>query len=185
MGVKSKAIDAMIKAHARGGRREADFVAAIRALDRVLLSGFYVVPLYHLPVQWVARWTKIKHPNRTSLFGYLPETWWHGEAHMILGDDEDGGGHGWRGTAPPSTACSGAPACAMPRRVALADPPDRVPRHRRRAALAHLCRRRPGDLGRRGALARPRPADRRHGGDPAWPTRSKASSLCSACCAPA
>jgi peptide/nickel transport system substrate-binding protein len=79
MGVKSKAIDAMIGALLAAVSEE-DFVAAIRALDRVLLSGFYVVPLYHLPVQWVARWTRIKHPKRTSLFGYLPETWWHGDA---------------------------------------------------------------------------------------------------------
>ena len=34
-----------------------DFVAAVRALDRVLISGFYIVPLFHLPEQWVARWT--------------------------------------------------------------------------------------------------------------------------------
>ena len=79
MGVKSNAVDAMIHA-LLAAVEEADFVAAIRALDRVLLSGFYVVPLYHLPVQWVARWTKIKHPNQTSLFGFLPETWWHGKA---------------------------------------------------------------------------------------------------------
>ena len=78
MGVRSKAVDAMIDAMLRATSRE-DFVAATRALDRVLLSGFYVIPLYHLPVQWVARWTKISHPERTSLFGYLPETWWHSE----------------------------------------------------------------------------------------------------------
>jgi len=75
MGVKSKAVDAMIAAML-GARSRADFVAATRALDRVLLSGFYVVPLYFPPVQWVARWTRIEHPSRTSLFGYLPETWW-------------------------------------------------------------------------------------------------------------
>jgi peptide/nickel transport system substrate-binding protein len=79
MGVKSEAIDAMIAAMLAAVARE-DFVAAIRALDRVLLSGFYVVPLYHLPVQWLARWTRIEHPQRTSLFGYLPETWWHRDA---------------------------------------------------------------------------------------------------------
>jgi len=75
MGVKSKAIDAMIAALLNARTQEA-FVAAVRALDRVLLSGFYVVPLYHLPVQWVARWKRVKHPQRTALFGYLPETWW-------------------------------------------------------------------------------------------------------------
>jgi peptide/nickel transport system substrate-binding protein len=75
MGVKSRAVDAMIAAMLRA-ESEKDFVAAVRALDRVLLSGFYLVPLFHLPVQWVARWRRIKHPARTSLFGYLPETWW-------------------------------------------------------------------------------------------------------------
>jgi peptide/nickel transport system substrate-binding protein len=75
MGVKSKAVDAMIAAML-GATSRTDFVAATRALDRVLLSGFFVVPLYFPPVQWVARWTRIEHPSRTSLFGYLPETWW-------------------------------------------------------------------------------------------------------------
>jgi peptide/nickel transport system substrate-binding protein len=75
MGVKSPAVDAMIAAMLSARERPA-FVAATRALDRVLLSGFYVVPLFHLPQQWVARWTRIAHPERTSLYGYLPETWW-------------------------------------------------------------------------------------------------------------
>jgi peptide/nickel transport system substrate-binding protein len=79
MGVKSKAIDAMIAALLSATARE-DFVSAVRALDRVLLSGFYVIPLYYPPMQWIARWTRIKHPSRTSLYGYLPETWWHQDA---------------------------------------------------------------------------------------------------------
>jgi peptide/nickel transport system substrate-binding protein len=79
MGVKSKAIDAMIAALLAATSND-DFISAVRALDRVLLSGFYVIPLYYPPVQWIARWSKIKHPTRTSLFGYLPETWWHQDA---------------------------------------------------------------------------------------------------------
>ena len=79
MGVKSKAVDAMI-AGLLSATARADFVAATRALDRVLLSGFYVIPLYYPPVQWVARWTRIAHPQRTSLYGYLPETWWAKDA---------------------------------------------------------------------------------------------------------
>ncbi|MEW6449852.1 MAG: extracellular solute-binding protein [Pseudomonadota bacterium] len=75
MGVKSPAIDAMIAAMLKARERD-DFVAAVRALDRVLMSGFYLVPLYHLPEQWVARWSTIQHPAVTSLSGYLPETWW-------------------------------------------------------------------------------------------------------------
>jgi peptide/nickel transport system substrate-binding protein len=75
MGVKSKAVDAMIAALVNAETRE-DLVAAVRALDRILLSGHYVVPLYHLPDQWVARWTAISRPAATSLVGYLTETWW-------------------------------------------------------------------------------------------------------------
>ena len=75
MGVKSPAIDAMIAALLQA-RERGEFIAAVRALDRVLMSGFYVVPLFHLPTQWIARWATIAHPAETSLFGYLPETWW-------------------------------------------------------------------------------------------------------------
>jgi len=76
MGVRSAAVDAMIAAILRA-RERADFVAAVRALDRVLVSGTYTVPLFYLPAQWVARWAKIQHPAHTSLSGYLPETRWY------------------------------------------------------------------------------------------------------------
>src|SRR5262249_16772280 len=75
MGMRSAAADAMIAA-LLNARERGPFVAAVRALDRVLMSGIYVVPLYHLPPQWVARWSAIRHPSTTSLSGSLLETWW-------------------------------------------------------------------------------------------------------------
>jgi peptide/nickel transport system substrate-binding protein len=75
MGVKSAAADAMIAALLRAKSRP-EFVDAVRALDRVLLSGTYVIPLYHSAEQWIARWTTMHHPDRTALSGFLPETWW-------------------------------------------------------------------------------------------------------------
>jgi peptide/nickel transport system substrate-binding protein len=75
MGVRSPAIDALI-ADLLSERDRGSFVDAVRALDRVLISGCYVVPLFYLPAQWVARWSYISHPARTSLYGYIPETWW-------------------------------------------------------------------------------------------------------------
>jgi peptide/nickel transport system substrate-binding protein len=75
MGVKSPAVDALI-ANLINTRDRADVVATVRALDRVLTSGFYTVPLFHLPEHWVARWTGVAHPATTSLMGYIPETWW-------------------------------------------------------------------------------------------------------------
>ena len=76
MGAKNPAIDALIAALIKAETR-ADVVAAVRALDRVLLSGFYVIPMFHLPEQWLARWTSVQHPTATSLSGLLPESWWH------------------------------------------------------------------------------------------------------------
>lgn len=52
-GVKSPAVDATLQA-LLGAREHEDFVAAVRTLDRLLLSGFYVVPLYYLPDTWLA-----------------------------------------------------------------------------------------------------------------------------------
>jgi peptide/nickel transport system substrate-binding protein len=79
MGVRSPAVDATIAAMLKAEAR-ADFVAAIRAEDRVLTSGFYAVPLFSIPAQWLAHWTHVDHPKTISLYGYLPETWWRSSA---------------------------------------------------------------------------------------------------------
>ena len=78
-GARQPAIDAMIAAML-AAETEEGFVDAVRALDRVLISGHYVVPLFHLPTQRVARWARIRHPAVTPLYGYKLETWWDGDA---------------------------------------------------------------------------------------------------------
>ncbi|WP_081434982.1 extracellular solute-binding protein [Nitrobacter hamburgensis] len=75
MGAKNPAIDAMIAALLEARERPA-FVDAVRALDRVLMSGFYAIPVYNVREQWIARWNRIERPAATALTGYLPETWW-------------------------------------------------------------------------------------------------------------
>ncbi|TAK50376.1 MAG: ABC transporter substrate-binding protein [Xanthobacteraceae bacterium] len=75
MGVRSTAVDGMIAALLEA-REHDGFVAAVRALDRVLMSGFYVIPLYNVPAQWIARRRDVERPAVTALSGYLPETWW-------------------------------------------------------------------------------------------------------------
>ena len=75
MGAKNPAIDAMIVAMLEA-RDRPDFVDAVRALDRVLMSGFYAIPVYNVQEQWIARWNRIERPAATALTGYLPETWW-------------------------------------------------------------------------------------------------------------
>jgi peptide/nickel transport system substrate-binding protein len=75
MGVREPAVDAMIKAMLAAEARE-DFTAAVRAMDRVLMSGAYMIPLFHQPEQWLALWDKVRVPERTSLYGYRSSTWW-------------------------------------------------------------------------------------------------------------
>jgi peptide/nickel transport system substrate-binding protein len=74
-GAASPAIDAMIAALLAAATHE-DFVAAVRALDRVLISGFYIVPLFYAPDQWIAYSAKLGHPDKIPLFGVTTDAWW-------------------------------------------------------------------------------------------------------------
>ena len=64
-GVASPAIDAMIAAILAAKTNE-DFVAAVRALDRLLISGFYIAPLYYAPEQWIAYSAKLGRPDEDA-----------------------------------------------------------------------------------------------------------------------
>jgi peptide/nickel transport system substrate-binding protein len=75
MGVKSPAIDAMIATLVQAKSRS-DVVATARALDRLLISGTYAVPLFHRSEEWLAYWKRIRHPVTISESGFLLETWW-------------------------------------------------------------------------------------------------------------
>lgn len=74
-GVADADIDRMIET-ILGARKKEDFEAAVRAYDRLLISGHYLVPLYHIGEQWVARRSYIKHPEKVPLYGYQRATWW-------------------------------------------------------------------------------------------------------------
>ena len=47
-------------------RSHDDFVAAVRALDRTLLSGFYIVPLFYAPDQWIAYSSALGRPEEDA-----------------------------------------------------------------------------------------------------------------------
>ncbi|MGD9479108.1 extracellular solute-binding protein [Shinella sp. G-2] len=68
-------IDAMLRA-----RTAEDFRSAVRLHDRMLLSGYYVVPLYHLGQQWVAHSKHIARPETVPLYGFQFPTWWDARA---------------------------------------------------------------------------------------------------------
>ncbi|WP_068089530.1 extracellular solute-binding protein [Polycladidibacter stylochi] len=75
VGAKEPAIDALLDKLV-ASRSKQDFVATVRALDRVLISGAYAIPLYHPPAEWWATWKKLSHPKTTPLYGVQFDTWW-------------------------------------------------------------------------------------------------------------
>lgn len=79
-GAASPALDGLIAKIVSSADKE-DFIAAVRAFDRVLLSGFYIVPLFHAPDQWFAHVADLKRPDTlpryaSPLFGATLDTWW-------------------------------------------------------------------------------------------------------------
>ncbi|TPK60542.1 ABC transporter substrate-binding protein [Mesorhizobium sp. B2-4-19] len=74
-GVADPAVDAAIEAMLRARSKE-DYVAAVRVLDRLLISGNYMVPMQYNTQQWLAYWNYLEHPKKTPIFGYQLPTWW-------------------------------------------------------------------------------------------------------------
>ncbi|MEO1265742.1 MAG: hypothetical protein AAFV26_08555 [Pseudomonadota bacterium] len=46
----------------------------------MLISGDYVIPLFHAPGIWLAHWSRIKKPDRAPLSGTDINTWWVDDA---------------------------------------------------------------------------------------------------------
>jgi peptide/nickel transport system substrate-binding protein len=74
-GVKDPAIDRAIAA-LLAARERADYLAAARALDRLLIAGHYVLPLYHLSERWTARWRHIAWPERLATYDIPTDSFW-------------------------------------------------------------------------------------------------------------
>jgi microcin C transport system substrate-binding protein len=77
IGIKNPAVDSLIERVIFTRDRE-DLVAATRALDRVLLWNFYVVPQWTYGKQRTARWDRFGHPETMPKYGAsaFPTIWW-------------------------------------------------------------------------------------------------------------
>jgi peptide/nickel transport system substrate-binding protein len=82
MGMNSPAAEAMIRTLLTATEHE-DFLAATRALDRVLTSGRYVVPIWYSDVSRLAHARTLHYPERLPIFGdwlgFQPDVWWYEE----------------------------------------------------------------------------------------------------------
>jgi peptide/nickel transport system substrate-binding protein len=82
MGMNSPAAEAMIKAMLSTTDR-AEFVVATQALDRILTSGRYVIPMGYSNISRMAHAKALKFPQKLPVYGdwlgFQPEVWWYQE----------------------------------------------------------------------------------------------------------
>lgn len=80
MGIHSPAAEAMIQTLLTSTNQD-DFVAATQALDRVLTTGRYVIPIWYADVSRLAHSKHLKFPTRLPIYGdwlgFQPEVWWY------------------------------------------------------------------------------------------------------------
>ena len=75
MGVCSPVIDDLVH-HILTAPDRAHLVTATRALDRVLLAGWYVVPQWYLQSVRVAYWDRFGRPDKPVRTGLAFDSWW-------------------------------------------------------------------------------------------------------------
>jgi peptide/nickel transport system substrate-binding protein len=82
MGMNSAAAEAMIQALLTATDPQ-EFTAATRALDRVLTSGRYVIPIWYSDVSRIAHAKQLHYPDRLPIYGdwlgFQPDVWWYQE----------------------------------------------------------------------------------------------------------
>jgi microcin C transport system substrate-binding protein len=74
-GVRDPVVDALVGKVLVANDR-AQLVTAARALDRVLLWGWYMVPHWHLQSVWVAYWDRFGFLDKPVASGWAPDSWW-------------------------------------------------------------------------------------------------------------
>ncbi|MBR6663663.1 MAG: ABC transporter substrate-binding protein, partial [Alphaproteobacteria bacterium] len=75
MGIKNQAVDKLIDIIISAQQKE-EYIAAIKALDRILLHEHYLIPQWYSPHNRVAYHKGLKHPQTDFPAGFNPYTWW-------------------------------------------------------------------------------------------------------------
>ncbi len=76
MGVKSKAVDALVDLIINAPDR-ASLITRTHALDRILTRGYYVIPNWYLSYFRVASWDKFGQPANPPPYTLALDTWWY------------------------------------------------------------------------------------------------------------
>jgi microcin C transport system substrate-binding protein len=90
MGVCDEAVDALVEQVIRADTRP-KLRAAGRALDRVLLWRWYMVPNWHNSVFRIASWDRFGKPGKPVRAGFVLDSWWVDPARAAKVDAARGG----------------------------------------------------------------------------------------------
>ncbi len=74
-GVCDPEIDRLAASIAQAKDRR-ELVSTVQTLDKKLLEGSYMIPLYYAGADDVAYWKPLDRPEKTPLYGLVQETWW-------------------------------------------------------------------------------------------------------------
>jgi len=74
-GIRDPVVDKLVELVIMAPDRPS-LVARTRALDRVLLWGFHVIPQYHIQAFRVAYWDKFDRPRTSPKYALGFDTWW-------------------------------------------------------------------------------------------------------------
>ncbi len=75
MGISDPVIDELVELLIAAPDRES-LITRSRALDRVLLWNFFLIPMYHSEADRYAYWNRFGHPEIVPSDGVDPDTWW-------------------------------------------------------------------------------------------------------------
>ena len=75
IGLRDPAVDTLVESLINADSRDS-LVAHTRALDRVLLWGYYVIPNWHIKTHRVAYWNHLGHPKVAPKYDIGLDTWW-------------------------------------------------------------------------------------------------------------
>ena len=82
-GVANDAVDFLIDKIIAAKNRES-LITATKALDRILLFGYYVVPHWHIQNFRIAYWDKFGQPKINPKYDLGLDTWWYDEEKVKL-----------------------------------------------------------------------------------------------------
>jgi microcin C transport system substrate-binding protein len=66
-GISDPVIDELVERIIQAPDRE-ELVALTHALDRLLMSGYFAIPMWHNPDEWFAWWTRLQFPPEQPLY---------------------------------------------------------------------------------------------------------------------